>query len=208
MRLPDDLRQVVKKRIIKKLSLFFALLIFLGGVLLLFGDRLFNTDVVAFKVSCYVCVMLLPFVITGVPFCLIDSSWYGEIVRVDIEEAVEATRESKPRLYGALYTVITVKKSNGRLITKEIKQSNFSMYKGLWGASTGIAVSARERKNEHFCDDYRVGDTVFHLYGSYGVVVLPRSSSEQVRCAVCGDQCLVADEHCGKCGSTLVKKIQ
>ena len=207
MRLPDDLRVVVKKRIAKKLTTFFVLVILFGGVLFLFGDRLFNTDVVAFKVSCYICVMLVPFVLTGVPFLLIDSTWYGKIVRVDIEEATEATNEAKPRLYGTMYTVITIKKSNGKLITKELKQGSFSMYKNMWGASSGIAVTARERKNEHFLDDYKVGDTVFHLYGSRTVVVLPDAKSEQVSCAVCGERNSVLDDTCRNCKHTLVKTI-
>ncbi len=207
MTLANDLKAVIKKRILKKLSLFLFLAVLFGGILLLFGDRLFNTDILAFKASCYFCAMLVPFVITGVPFSLIDSTWYGEIVRVDIEEATEATNEAKPRLYGAIYTVITVKKSNGRLITKELKQGSFSMYKNLWGASSGIAASAKERKNEHFCDDYKVGDRVFHLYGTYGVVVLPRENSERVRCAVCGEHNDVKESICRQCGCTLVKNI-
>jgi len=207
MTLANDLKAVIKKRILKKLSLFLVLTVLLGGILLLFGDRLFNTDVLAFKISCYVCVMLIPFLITGAPFSFIDSTWYGEIVRVDIEEAAEATNEAKPRLYGAIYSVLTIKKNNGRLIVKEIKQSSFSMYKNLWGASSGIAVSAKERKNEHFSDDYKVGDRVFHLYGTYGVVVLPRENSERVRCAVCGEHNEVENSVCRQCGHTLVKNI-
>ncbi len=54
---------------------------------------------------------------------------------------------------------------------------------------------------------YKVGDKVFHLYGSRHVIVIPSDGGDTVFCPVCG----AANEYkwnaCRRCKHTLIKHL-
>ena len=56
-------------------------------------------------------------------------------------------------------------------------------------------------------DTYKIGDKVFHLYGSKYTVVLPKSKDSDIQCAVCGDSNVVDNCTCRSCGYTLIKNM-
>ena len=54
-----------------------------GLILLEWGTVIFATQNKIYRISCYVVVMILPFVLTGVPHKLIDKTYYGTVTTVD-----------------------------------------------------------------------------------------------------------------------------
>lgn len=162
----------------------------LATILALWGSVIFNTDNKAFQTSCYVVVMLIPFVITGVPHKLIDSTYYGTVKKVDIvttmdnDSAVKPTRE---HLYLKNTIYLSIERPDGKLIYKK-------------------AYSGKAQLQQNI-NAYNEGDLVFHLYGSNHVVVLPDANDSSVYCSVCASSNNIENNICRDCGHTLIKHI-
>ena len=92
LRLPRDLRGHVRKAVIKKITPCVLLLIAFGGAMYLFGERIFELVPPAVRVGAYVLAMLLPFVITCVPFCLFDSTFVGKVKHVQVQNEYVAVK--------------------------------------------------------------------------------------------------------------------
>ncbi len=190
MILPKDLQQYCRKRILKRVIPCIILISVFATILILWGNVIFNTDNKAFQTLCYIVVMLIPFVITGVPHKLIDSTYYGTVKKVDIvtttdnDSSVKPTREN---LYLKNTIYLSIEKPDGKLIYKK-------------------AYSGKVRLQQNI-NTYNEGDLVFHLYGTNTVVVLPDSNDSAVHCAVCGSSNNTGDDKCRDCNHSLIKGI-
>lgn len=190
MILPKDLQQYCRKRILKRVIPCIILISVFATILILWGNVIFNTDNKAFQTLCYIVVMLIPFVITGVPHKLIDSTYYGTVKKVDIvtttdnDSSVKPTREN---LYLKNTIYLSIEKPDGKLIYKK-------------------AYSGKVRLQQNI-NTYNEGDLVFHLYGTNTVVVLPDSNDSAVHCAVCGSSNNTEDDKCRDCNHSLIKGI-
>ena len=190
MTLPKDLQKYCRKRILKRAIPCMILISIFATILALCGNIIFGTDNKAFQTSCYIVIMLIPFVITGVPHKLIDSTYYGTVKKVDIvttmdnDSAVKPTRE---HLYLKNTIYLSVEQPDGKLIYKK-------------------AYSEKARLQQNI-NAYNEGDRVFHLYGTNHVVVLPDANDSSVHCSVCGSSNYIADDKCRDCGHSLIKHI-
>ena len=188
MQLPKDLSLYRKKRILIRLIPCVALLCVFSAILFLWGDILINTDVIEFKVSCYIIIMLIPFAITGVPYNLIDSTYCGRITKIDVVTTTDNDCSFKPtmeHLYLKNTIYLHIEKSNGKTVCKKAYIGKAKLQQNL--------------------DTYKVGDTVFHLYGTKYVILLPQSANITVNCPVCGCSNSVEDNKCRKCNHSLIK---
>lgn len=190
MTLPKDLRTYSRKRFLIRIIPCAILVAAFAAVLILWGKAIFNTDNVAFRVLCYVLVMLIPFALTGVPHKLIDETYCGTVKKVDIvttmdnESSIKPTRE---QLYERNTIYLSIEQANGKLIYKKVYSGRASMQQNI--------------------NKYNEGDFVFHLYGTKNVLVLPDMASTTVHCAVCGSSNKIEDDKCRDCGHSLVKKF-
>ncbi len=190
MTLPKDLQIYCRNRILKRVIPCIILISVFATILALWGNVIFNTDNKAFQASCYIVVMLISFVITGVPHKLIDSTYYGSVKKVDIvtttdnDSSVKPTRE---HLYLKNTIYLTIERPDGKLIYKK-------------------AYSGKARLQQNI-NKYNEGDLVFHLYGTNAVVVLPESNDGTIHCVVCGSSNNIADDKCRDCGHSLIKHI-
>ena len=190
MTLPKDLQIYCRNRILKRVIPCIILISVFATILALWGSVIFNTDNKAFQASCYVVVMFIPFVITGVPHKLIDSTYYGTVKKVDIvttmdnDSAVKPTRE---HLYLKNTIYLSIEQPDGKLIYKK-------------------AYSGKARLQQNI-NVYNEGDWVFHLYGSNHVVVLPDANDSSVYCSVCASSNNIENNICRDCGHTLIKHI-
>lgn len=208
MKLPEDLVSYSRKYITKRIVLFTVLFVAFSLILYFFGNIILPTDVLPFRISFYILVLLVPFAVTGVPFKLIDHSWFGKVIKVDVEEGIEFADGAKARMYGTINFVLTIKKDNGKILYREVKASNHHISRNSLDKSVDIdneAIRIGSRKNEHFLDDYKVGDKVFHLYGSKYIVVLPKTNDTQCKCAICGTLNKIDNMLCNDCRHTLIK---
>ena len=190
MNLPKDLQIYCRNRILKRVIPCIILICVFATILALWGNVIFNTDNKAFQVSCYIVIMLIPFVITGVPHKLIDTTYYGTVKKVDVvtttdnDSSVKPTREN---LYLKNTIYLSIERPDGKLIYKK-------------------AYSGKARLQQNI-NAYNEGDLVFHLYGTDTVVVLPKSNSDTIHCAVCGSLNNIVDNECRGCKHSLIKHI-
>lgn len=190
MILQKDLQKYCRKRILKRVIPCIILISVFATILVLWGNIIFSTDNKAFQISCYIVIMLIPFVITGVPHKLIDSTYYGTVKKVDIVTTTDNDSSVKPTrehlcLKNTIY--LSIERSDGKLIYKK-------------------AYSGKARLQQNI-NTYNEGDLVFHLYGTNTVVVLPDANDISVHCSVCGSSNNIENDKCRDCGHSLVKRI-
>ncbi len=188
MTVPRDLKSYCVKKILIRVILCVLLLAAFLTVILLWGDLIFNTDREGFKSSCYIGILLLPFIITGVPYKLIDSTWYGTVKRVDVKTTADNASSVKPsleHLYLKNTVYLLVEKPNGKTIYKKACSGHF--------------------RHHGLLDVYREGDTVFHLYGTNNVIILPKPTDTTVRCPVCATPNPIENDTCFSCHRSLVR---
>ena len=111
--LPDDLQRYVKSRMIKK-TIFFSLLeAVVITVLVLWGDILLGSATGTVLFILCALLILVPFFVTKIPFCLLDKTYFGVIeLQLRMETSLENERPFKPTLegqYTAVTAVLTVK---------------------------------------------------------------------------------------------------
>ena len=197
LKLPYDLKKYTVFTVLKRVIPCIVLLALISVLLCFFGERIFPADNIAFRGMLYAFALALPFVITGVPLKLFDSSWQGKITAVDIKDRWGFTNEAIPRVYGKINVNLTVEKSNGDITFVEINERTYTKF-------LHYRVS-ENRKNEHFLDKYKVGDRIFHLYGTKHVVILKDGNEGPVICAVCRRENDIQNDTCCDCGHTIVK---
>ena len=196
LKLPRDLRIFVTKAVLKRVVPCLLLLVTFSVALIFWGDVILPIEKEIVKVIVYTMVMLVPFVVTGVPHKMIDSTWVGEVLETKIVEENSFTNEVRPRMYGSVNVILNVKMPNGK--TKEIKLqgSTFAKHVNLLFAASGNANQTE--------DFYSVGNTVFHLYSSSQYIVLPKAADKTVQCPICGIKNDKTHEKCDSCGHSLI----
>ncbi|MBE6698518.1 MAG: hypothetical protein E7581_08390 [Ruminococcaceae bacterium] len=188
LRLPRDLRGHVRRAVCKKLAPCVLLLIVFGLVIFLLGDRIFEQVPPAVRIGTYIVVMLIPFAITRVPFCLFDHTFTGTVKQVKVQNEYVAVKglAGSPRFNSrtlATFVYLTVELPDG-------KEKHFKAAQG-----------------GGYMEEYKPGDTVFHLYGAKHTLVLPEAAGDHVECPVCGDDNRAELDRCHSCGHTLIKSM-
>ena len=188
IRLPRDLQGHVRTAVIKKLAPCVLLLIVFGLVIFFLGDRIFALVPPAVRIGTYIVVMLIPFAITRVPFCLFDRTFVGTITSVHVQNeyvAIKGLEGSSRHMSRTLATFV--------YLTIELPDGKEKHYKAAQGGG--------------FIEEYKPGQTVFHLYGAKHTVILPETAGDHVECPVCGDDNRAELTNCHSCGHTLIKSM-
>lgn len=190
LQIPKDLRAFAIKTALKRIIPCSLLLIGFAVVLIFWGDVILPIDKDAVKVIVYTMVMLVPFALTGVPFKLIDQTYSGTVEKVEISTTVDNLYHERPTresLYLKNTVFLHVKQENGTVVRRKASEKN-----------------ARISQN---AEAYKVGDIVFHLYGSTQTIVIPKASDEFVQCPVCGMKNNKNENACESCGHSLIKNM-
>ncbi|MBE6699289.1 MAG: zinc ribbon domain-containing protein [Ruminococcaceae bacterium] len=190
LQIPKDLRAFAIKTALKRIIPCALLFIGFAVVLIFWGDVILPIDKDVVKVIVYTMVMLVPFALTGVPFKLIDKTYSGTVQKVEITTTADNAYHGQPtreNLYPKNTVFLHVVQENGVVIRKKAYERNAKLPQNL--------------------DAYKVGDSVFHLYGSMQTIVLPRASDEFVQCSVCGIKNDKNENVCESCGHSLIKNM-
>lgn len=186
-RMPPDLKSFTQKKIAKRVVPCLLLELLFGLIIVLWGDILFATDVLEFKYSCYFVIMIIPFVVTGVPFKLIDRTYAGVIESAEVSTIMTSTRGTRRhKLIWKNKLDITIRTTDGKLLIK---------------TPLVIDINLSPQRLEV----YKQGDRVFHLYGTDTIVKLPTATDTHVACAVCGHMNSLERNSCSVCDHTLIK---
>ena len=196
--LPKELRTRAKKAVLKRIIAFVLLFLGFGAILFFWGEIIFKSDSVLFKAICYTIVMLLPFLITKMPFKLIDRTWSGEVVNIGVkQENCVTTVGGKPLAYIKNHLVLKVKHPNGKIkkriaMTLEVKRTN--------GNDRNFALG----KIENQMDRYKIGDMVYHFYGYKYPHVVSKTPDAKKHCISCGCTNGMDKATCWNCNLPLI----
>ncbi len=186
--MPRDLRGHVRMAVFKKIAPCVLLLIVFGVALYFYGERIFALVPPAVRIGAYVLAMLVPFAITRVPFSLFDRTFTGTVKKVHVQNeyvAIKGLGGSNLHISRTLATFV--------YLTLELSEGKEKRIKAAQGGG--------------FIEEFKPGDTVFHLYGSKHTVILPERAGDHVECPVCGDDNRAELSECHSCGHTLIKSI-
>ena len=189
LRLPRDLRGHVRLAVCKKIMPFVLLMIAFGAVLYLWGERIFVIFPPIARIGAYILTMLIPFAITRFPFCLFDQTFTGTVKGVHVKN--EYVMEKK-ELFSRSYT------------SRHLIQAAYLDIEEPYGNTREVKIMMN---NNALAEEFKPGDTVFHLYGAKHTVVLPETAGDHVECPVCGDDNRAELGKCHSCGHTLIKSI-
>ncbi len=186
--LPKDLKRFSIRKVLVRIIPCFILTAAIAGVLIAWGDVILKTDVLPFKISAYILFLSIPFVACGVPFKLINRSYYGTIEGVDIKtvySSKDTVRVANRLIHRANAYYLDIKTDDGKSLNIKIDEK----YTDIIG-------------DRHL---YKAGDRVFHLYGSKQIIVLPTDREETLRCPICGYTNEKENDTCRECLHTLIK---
>ena len=188
-KLPKDLTLFSIKTALKRVAPCVLMLILFSVALTFWGDVILPIQKEPVKTILYVMVMLVPFAVTGVPYKMLDRTYSGTVQKVEITTTVDNAYHSKPTresLYYKNTVYLHVMQEDGVVIRQKVSEKD-----------------ARAAQN---LEAYKVGDKVFHLYGSTQTIVLPEEKDSLVQCAICGEANYKNECHCKLCNHTLVLK--
>ena len=197
-------RKIIRNIIIRSVVCFLLLAIFIL-VIILWGNKIFpatfenNKGYAGLKVMFYIIFLLIPFIITGVPFKIIDKSWSGTITAVEIKENLGTT--SNPRyvyVYPKEDLILTIRKDDG----KEIKQTVLSLVERF---KPGQDKTPNGKVFYH-THKYNVGDRVYKYYGFKHLYLVPDNYQNSKICICCGSQNKIEAQSCWYCNSELLKQ--
>ena len=185
--LPKDLKAFAMKTALKRLIPCILMLTVFAVALIFWGDVIISIDKEPVRIILYVIIMLVPFAVTGVPHKMLDRTYSGMVQKVEITTSIDSDHHSKPSratFYMKNTVFLHVEQENGLVIRKKACEGSTKMAQNL--------------------EAYKVGDKVFHLYGSTQTIVLPKEKDQLVQCAICGEANYKTESHCKLCGHTLI----
>lgn len=191
--LPEDLKSFSRKAFLKQILPLVLVEIVVCLLLSFFGKDVFPPDRFGsgFPILYRSIALVLPLFILIKPRRLFDRTFFGRVERVDVKTVSDFERRFKPSLEGHYYRneiTLWIKTDEGKRVRKKV-------------------YSERAKKAEYL-EQYKVGDRVFHLYGSPVVVRLPETEAEGLDCPVCGGKNRSFDGVCTCCGHTLIGTLE
>ena len=199
--LPSDIKLYIKKSITKRLVLFLALFVSLGALILLFADSFFQKTNENIKDSFCLLIMLIPFIVSGIPHKLFGSTWHGTIINVEHKVTTGTYMVGiRPFPYEKTIVSLTIEKENGRLVFKDVASSSIDRHKKM-----NYSDFYEAKKSEHLDGDYKIGDMICYFYGLKYPIIISDGEREQLFCAVCGHKNPKKNDKCFNCGHSIIK---
>lgn len=132
-------------------------------------------------------VIIIPFIICGVPMKLIERDWYGEIIGFETKNNEKQTFDKRDNIDGYELHAL-VREPNGILHTCRIYDDGHNHYD-------------QEKV-------YRVGEKVVHVYGMKYLMPVRENSEQSTACVYCGFKAPVGTKVCGECGCSMDIRIE
>ena len=135
MTLPLDIVKYVRKKVIRCVALFAILACATIAVSVLTWNYFTTRTPLAFHISLIVLINVIPFFVAKFPVALIDKSWSGEVVAVDIKTKSDAfSAGGKTYSFTNHQIMLNIKKDDGKTVTikaKEVGEPNTEITKLL-----------------------------------------------------------------------------
>lgn len=188
---PSDIKKKVRGDISKKIVKFVLYLAVAVVLVVLFAKSMAESEMAVVSVCIASAVALaLCCWFSGVPLQIIDSSWYGKIIEVDVKDVkISKTFRERKREAGDSIQYVLVETSDKKYKTCEIYDD-------------GRIYSSRAR-------NYNLGDTVVHVGGCEYLRPMHHPDQGKVQvCVVCGFKSEPDATHCSECGHSLDIRLE
>lgn len=192
-RVPSDIRQYVQNRILRRIVPCAALTVLLIVVFLVFDSVFFGAPDKPFRIQsqilAYALAFIIPMLITGVPFKMMDRSFEGRVEKIHVYTTVEDPRRAlhmNNAQYQRLNVRLTIRTPEGMRIRRSVAKSRMV--------------------DKRILEWYQKGDAVLHLYGTRYTIVLPKTQTDPVRCVICGKKSESGAVRCAECGYSLIRR--
>ena len=187
--LPRDLRLSSLWHAARRMLLWLALTAAFGALLYYQGGEIISLGTRELRISIYIAIMLLPFPLTGMPWKLIDRTFWGTVAEVE-EDA------GRVRLKGEIVSPKAKRITKKRMILTDSE-----------GQEVHKKVDWQNSSPRGYEKEFHPGDRIIHLYGSPCTVVLPKEGDTRVYCAACGVSNDGIRTRCRRCRHTLMKQL-
>ena len=200
--IPNDIRNYVKKKVISR-TLFFVGLEVLAVLINIFLFDSLRSGLDSWNhILLIISLQIAPFVVSKFPLNIIDKSWCGEVIAVDINTKNDAFfAGGKTHSYTNHQIVLNVKKENGKVVTIKVKEVGEPNPETTW--LLGYVVP-NQGDIKNFVDYYSVGDEVYHFYMLPNYYIAKKISDKNI-CVICGAQNTSERDKCLNCGYSLIK---
>ena len=146
---------------------------------------------ISYTVLMYTVLIVIVFVVTGVPIKLIDFTWQGEIVEHKTKTIIQSKMNGGN--YKPLFDGYRAQLSEYRnILTVIVRLPN----------GDTVSFVACDTKDadvfESFISEYKVGTRVLHVYGTKHLQVID-DDADVVKCVICGEENEKAEGKCDKC---------
>ena len=197
--LPYDVKEKIEKNTIFRIITFFLLEVLVVAFIVLTPGLLSAAPKYQYVLFCAVAVAI-PVFICGIHTMIFDRTWSGKIIGVRIKNVPGRLRGSGNGLSYVWDDAIclTIRRSNGRII----EYSAESFAKGY--LPKDLKPHHASPKVSDSFENYKAGDSVYHFFGTKGLVVYRPGETNNKFCVLCGTQQSVHNERCNDCGHTLI----
>ena len=195
--LPYDVKEKIEKNTIFRIITFFLLEVLVVAFIVLTPGLLSNVPEYQYVLFCAVAVAI-PVFICGIHKMVFDRTWSGKIIGVRIKNVPGRLRGSGG---GVSYDwndaiCLTVRQSSGRII-------EYNAEKFLKGYDPMVLNRKTSKVSDRF-ENYKAGDSVYHFFGTKGLVVFRPGETNNKFCVLCGTQQSEHNVRCNDCGHTLI----
>ena len=190
IKLPYDIKEYIKKKMILRVSACVILLLAVVTILVCWGEMLFGGFGKYNMIGIYALLVLFPFAVTGMPIYLFDRNWKGVISNVEVK-TINSFRHGSNVMIKKFQLEVTIDREDGKRIVRTFEEVDpFSIPKDWSESST----------------DYREGSEIYHIVGLKHPLVVHKEYSELTKCVICGLRNPSGNERCDGCGHSLIEK--
>jgi hypothetical protein len=117
---------------------------------------------------------------------LVDKSYIGEVMKVNVETNATAAMKDGPKSLTMRTNVnLYIKEENGNVIIQRASKTNSRIV--------------------DLFNEFKEGDIVMHIYATDMLFKVPLNDGMKCKCVVCGTNIDGVNKTCGRCGHTLIK---
>ena len=204
MVLPMDIVKYVKRKVVRCVVLFVLLVCVTAAISILTWNYFATRTPLALHICLISLINIVPFWVSKFPISLIDKSWSGEVVAVNIKTKSDAfSAGGQTYSYINHQIMLDVKKENGKTVTIKIKE--VGEHNTVITQLLGYTVP-NQGNIKQFINYYSVGDKIYHFYGLKHYYV-DKKNIEVAECIMCGCENKKGRERCINCGYSIINNI-
>ena len=202
-KIPYDITYYVRRQLIKKIVWVAVLTAALAVFFAFFGAAIFGERCPLWLVAIFsALIALLPFLLSGLPRRLLDSSFEGVIKKIEVKQVSRNSHRGGVRVGTAVRHSLH---NPGRSATVIELHHRYTLLIACEdGKERRVTLGTSFSGGNIIASLYHVGDTVGHVAGTQGVYYIKQQNIHTRLCIICGSHGSSEDTSCHYCGMPYV----